>query len=128
MGFGSVMLGVEVESDWTVRANCIDVENVEGENPFFVEGYGSQYPRARDYCSGCPVVVDCLVHSVFEDAIYSEDGMWGCMSPNERKELMNYLSEGKGFKAAAERIWTRQRRRRNGSKVPNRTVWDNWNA
>lgn len=42
------------------------------------------YAEARPICQRCPVVEECLEHALAND---ETDGMWGGMSPGERKQL-----------------------------------------
>lgn len=116
----------EIEFDWREFAACSD-SAFEGDNhPFFAEGYGTTYPKARMYCASCPVVVDCLIEGV-SDA--DNEGMWGCMSPNERREIRRKMGEGYTLRQAAEAIWSIHRRKANGEMpVPRSSVWKEWNA
>lgn len=120
------VMSQEVSGDWDWRgsAACAGLDR-GGQSIFFVEGYGATYPKARKYCSGCAVVVDCLMEALDTDAV----GMWGCMSPNERTEIMNAMEEGLTLKQAADRIWNEQRRRgKRGMLVPKKSVWKDWDA
>ena len=112
-----------VDWEWKKSASCEGVDT--GPNSiFFVEGYGATYPKARKYCSGCPVVIDCLIEAIYSD---NDVGMWGCMSPNERNEVKDMLEAGKDFKKSAEKIWEEQRKK-NGMLVPKKSIWKDWDA
>lgn len=114
--------------DWRELANCSGLADLGKDNPFFVEGYGATYPTARRLCSTCPVVIDCLVDCVTEEFGMGEEGMWGCMSPNERRTLIRQMNKGIPIKTASEVIWNKHRFRRNGSPVPDPKVWEEWDA
>jgi len=116
----AVML-TESEFDWREHAIC----KFADDRIFFAEGYGSIYTKARKYCSKCPVVIDCLL-----DAIEDPDnlGMWGCMSPDERRIVVDRMDDGLSFRKAVESIWNRERRRFNGNIVPKKSVWKDWDA
>ena len=116
------------EFDWRMYANCRDLAFLGEENPFFVEGYGANYPIARMYCSNCRVVIDCLLACLVDGLNADDEGMWGCMSPNERRTAMKQMAKGDNLKQVVERIWSRQRKRKNGSLVPSIDVWKEWNA
>lgn len=120
-----IAMEIELEFEWKDYATCAQFEFPVDENPFFVEGYGATYDKARPYCARCPVVIDCLI-----DALDDPDnlGMWGCTSPNERSEILDMMEAGYSLKAAAEFVWDRQRRRRNGAVVPSKSVWSEWDA
>lgn len=118
---------VEIGTDWRRFANCLGTADL-ADNPFFVEGYGANYPIAREYCSTCRVVIDCLMECIVDGSNLDDEGMWGCMSPNERRTMIRGMNKGETIKQAAERIWSKQRSRPNGSAVPPLIVWREWDA
>lgn len=113
---------VDVEYDWRQSASCLNValNNPPGENPFFKEGRGPNYPIAREFCAGCPVVIDCLLEGLHEDNV----GFWGCMSSNERAQVRRRLRHDVDFFEAVEEVWSYHRG--HGKPVPPTRVWREW--
>ena len=101
-------------------SSCLGLAHIGSENPFFKQGRGEVYKIARVFCSGCPVVVDCLLESIDEPI-----GFWGCMSVTERMGLRRDLKLGLGFKEAVDKVWEHQRN--NGdNRAPEKAVWKEW--
>ena len=76
---------------------------------------------ARQFCSICPVVVDCL-----EEAISVPDtiGFWGATSDYERRTIQRLMKEGLTLEKATEKVWSHYRQKNNWElKVPNVFVW-----
>lgn len=112
------------EFDWRLFAACSFLSDEDQEqSPFFIEGYGAQYNRARRYCHSCPVVIDCLI-----EGLENEVGMWGCTSPNERTSVNNMMEYGMSFKKAVESIWELYRHENSGILVPPKSIWKDWDA
>ena len=63
---------------WRSDAACLDAD----PETFFLLGRGGSYSDARKVCSSCLVAADCLA-----DGIDEPFGMWGGMTPDERREL-----------------------------------------
>ena len=58
------------------------------------------YAPAKEYCDRCPVKVPCLETQLKEEMLtYQHDGMFGGMTPQERKRLV------------AEREWEQRKAR-----------------
>lgn len=73
---------------WIVLAACRDVES----SVFFAAvGMGDQYGSARRICATCAVVDACLEYAM-KNEIY--EGMWGGMSPNQRRRLRREREQG----------------------------------
>ncbi len=106
----------EVDFDWKEYAPCLDI------NVFFVEGSGNIYTAARRYCCNCLVVVDCLI-----EGLDDEFGMRGCMSPNERISVVDWMEAGYSLKTAAEAVW-KYHRDRGKTAVPLKSIWEDWDA
>lgn len=129
MGLVSELMHRDLEFDWRSYANCLEIVDTGEGNPFFVEGYGANYPVAREYCSNCLVVIDCLMECLIDEGNLNEEGMWGCMSPNERRTAVRLINKGMSFKAAVERLWDKQRNnKRNGAQVPGKEIWNEWDG
>lgn len=107
--------------EWKLDGSCYGLEyKLElNENPFFLEGPGVRYNMARRYCSGCPVVVDCLI-----DALEDLFGFKGCMTEGQRKAMRSGLNAGRSFKLLAEEIW--KPHRGTNMLVPPESVWKEW--
>ncbi|MFC2574879.1 MAG: WhiB family transcriptional regulator [Candidatus Saccharimonas sp.] len=45
--------------------------------------------RAKKICRNCPVVLKCLKHALSNNLNETDDGIWGGMTPSERRELNN---------------------------------------
>ena len=45
--------------------------------------------RAKRICRDCPVVSKCLEHALSNNLNKTGDGIWGGMTPSERRELKN---------------------------------------
>ena len=86
---------------WKDRARCVGMRT----SIFFPtddadEGFAGRgsYNKAKDICSRCPVVQECLDYAL---RAHEDFGCWGMTTPKERKDLR------------------RQRRRVNGQQSPN---------
>lgn len=114
---------VDVGYDWRKYASCLAIgRNILAvENPFFKEGRGPNYPIARAFCSGCPVVIDCLIEGLHEDNV----GFWGCMSSNERAQVRRRIRQNWDFFDAVEEVWS-YHRRYGKFPVPPIKVWTEW--
>jgi hypothetical protein len=114
-----MVLGYEWQSD----ANCLGLswrlERPE-DNPFFQEGRGKTYKKARKFCASCPVVIDCLVEAMRPDTV----GFWGGLSHTERVEVRMLIDNGWDFKQAVEALWAYHREKNH--VVPPSSVWEDW--
>ena len=45
--------------------------------------------RAKRICRDCPVVSECLEYALSNNLNETDDGIWGGMTPSERRELKN---------------------------------------
>lgn len=109
---------------WQELASCYRVAYLypdQNDNPFFKEGRGQTYPKARKYCAGCPVVVDCLV-----DGLDTEVGFRGGCSPIERQQIRMAMLQGERLEDAVEAIWSVHRANPKAGEVPDSKVWDEW--
>jgi hypothetical protein len=116
---------LSVEFDWRSYAACRDLNYDSGDDPFFIEGHGATYRTARQYCSGCSVVIDCLIEGVSDP---DNTGMWGCTSPNERADIREMLGLGYTLKESAEFLWADERKKARGVQVPPKSIWSEWDA
>lgn len=75
---------VEKSFDWQDDAACATT----GENEwFFPEGPGNptvKFNKAKEVCSSCNVVSECLNFAVSNKFDY---GVWGGLTPEERREI-----------------------------------------
>lgn len=74
------------ETKWMDEGSC------HGADPalFFPgrsEFPNQQYQAARMMCNGCPVRQECLDYAVAEGITQSWTGIWGGMSPKERRRI-----------------------------------------
>ena len=111
---------VKANRDWVADAACFGIEYLGSDNPFFAEGHGQRYIFARNFCSHCPVVVDCLIEGL---SIADTVGMWGCTSKNERKNIRIGIRKGKTLKSVTEKVWEYHRKGKWENKVPSPQVW-----
>ena len=107
--------------EWRKDPSCQGLA-YQKENPFFKQGRGEVYKVARVFCSGCPVVVDCLLDSIEEPI-----GFFGCMSPAERTGLRRDLKLGLRFKLAVEKVW-QYHRNQGEDRAPEGVIWMEWNT
>ena len=115
---------VDWEFDWYRYASCRGLSfslSDQEDNPFFVLGRGRTYSLARQFCSGCPVVVDCLVTALPEGT----EGFWGCTSVSNRKVIRRLMKDfDYDFRQATSEVW--EYHRIQGSEVPPLSVWKEW--
>lgn len=82
-----------VDGTWMQRAACAgmpaDLFYPSGGNEFEARGGSNLYPpAARAACASCPVAAECLVHAVIDG---ERHGMWGGLSPEERRPIRRQL-------------------------------------
>lgn len=108
--------------EWRGDAACVGVAHdyPVGRNPFFQTGRGQTYQVARRMCSGCPVVVDCLIDSLEEPV-----GMFGCTAKSERDGVKRSMKLGIPFIKAVEQAWKAQRDI-GPDKAPPKSIWKEW--
>lgn len=69
---------------WQDRALCAEI----GFEPFFPET-GKQWREARTICARCTVAKQCLDYALrTEEGTFDREGMFGGLTPDERRELM----------------------------------------
>jgi WhiB family redox-sensing transcriptional regulator len=70
------------DDGWVSRAACGGM----GTDRWFpnVLNHRAQWEPARAICNGCPVRVECLEYAL---AAVEREGMWGGLSPEERRRL-----------------------------------------
>lgn len=66
-------------TEWMTGALCAQV----GGGPFF-PGKGGTSGPAKRVCRACPVRAECLAYALAEGLTH---GVWGGMSPNERRAI-----------------------------------------
>jgi len=72
---------------WNTQAACLnrDPEWWDHESGIM----SREAHKAMAICKGCPVRMDCLSHALNEEI---EFGIWGGLTPGERKTLTNRLA------------------------------------
>jgi Transcription factor WhiB len=68
---------------WREEALCANMDPAEADRIFFIPKGGSLKP-AKEFCSKCPVRVDCLKHAI----LYRESGIWAGTNDKERAKLV----------------------------------------
>lgn len=68
---------------------------------------GTDYSRARKVCKRCPVTSDCLEYALAEQITY---GMWGGLSPRQRRGMYPKNHGGPSRVTVAVRKWVRETR------------------
>lgn len=82
---------------WGPSSKCWQDPDVDTEW-FFPRSYGTprtpseHVQEVKAYCHDCPVRNACLEHAV---ATYDDHGMWGGMTPDERRELRRAARQGR---------------------------------
>lgn len=51
-----------------------------------------QARRAKRICRDCPVVSECLEYALSNNLNETDDGIWGGMTPGERRELKRQIT------------------------------------
>lgn len=69
-------------SDWTRLSACKDLEGMEKE--IFFPPSGDQGAEAKQICSTCPVVAECLDFAL---RTREDHGIWGGLNATERRRL-----------------------------------------
>ena len=72
-----------IQQTWAVSAKCIGMGDA-----LFPEG--TDVKRVRQFCSNCPVQIDCLAEAL-DNRI--EWGVWGGMTERERRQLLRQRSD-----------------------------------
>lgn len=86
----------DLTKDWLVLMDAMEKEAgdyvpcMNYPDLFFQELKGSDAIHnqrlAKELCSGCPIIVQCLDYAMKQNEEY---GIWGGLSPYERKQLRN---------------------------------------
>lgn len=95
------------QEDWIIHAECANQK--VNPNILFHEDQNKNRPlrqAVKDMCLSCPVAVECLVDA-YESGQW--DGVWGGLTPNERKKH-RYLLSTPDFSLASLRRVIRQTR------------------
>ena len=85
------------DTRWQKRGLCAPVQ--KNYDPWFAEDDVEQQMIARVICMSCPVRADCIVHSLVNNFEY---GIFGGLSPEERKPLREHMLETLDVKVVAE--------------------------
>lgn len=76
---------MSADTKWQKQGLCAPVS--KDYDPWFSEEKDDQVV-ARFICMKCPVRAECLIHALFNDFEY---GIFGGLSPEERKPLREYM-------------------------------------
>lgn len=68
--------------DWREDGICNQLDEVTADKMFFI-GPGGSPKRAALFCAQCPVLAQCRDYAI----LYSEEGIWGGMTSDERRGL-----------------------------------------
>lgn len=79
-------------TDWRARAACSDVPTAV----FFPDATrggrsGPDYRSARTVCAGCDVADDCLLCALRVSDYYDQWGMFGGLTPGERRVMRRMM-------------------------------------
>ncbi len=78
---------------WTLAALCLDIDEPE----IFYPPAGNDAARvtreAKRICELCPVRTECLTYALDHDEV--NYGVWGGLSPRERRQLVPKIGRGK---------------------------------
>lgn len=82
---------------WGPSSKCWQDPDVDTEW-FFPRSYGTprtpseHVQEVKAYCHDCPVRNTCLEHAI---DTYDDHGMWGGLTPDERRELRKAMRQGR---------------------------------
>jgi hypothetical protein len=85
----------EVPSDhqeWRKQGNCksTNLSDIIKTDKLFFLGKGGKSGKAKELCEGCPVKRNCLAFALFYG---EEEGIWGGMTPDERRDMPDFLRD-----------------------------------
>lgn len=69
---------------WFERARCV-TDQVATET--FFASHPNQVERAQRFCASCPVAQECLNLAMSNERDYARYGIYGGLTPDQRKEL-----------------------------------------
>lgn len=75
---------------WAKRAACLGTDP-EVFHPTVSRDGQNCYEPARAICAGCSVTEECLAFALTTQARGFEYGMWGGMTPEERRDLRRWM-------------------------------------
>lgn len=84
-------MNLVLNGGWTASAAC------RGMDPavFHPQRHGHDQAKrsraAKEVCRRCPVEDECLAFALMTEPVGSESGIWGGMTPEERRELRRLL-------------------------------------
>ena len=78
--------------DWHVHAACIGLDI----GIFFPDYGGGEkaFAQAKKVCESCPVIAECLDRQLELESFEDQWGMFGGMTPRERKKIRNRRDRG----------------------------------
>jgi WhiB family redox-sensing transcriptional regulator len=73
--------------DWQMRGTCRGMDSALFFHPENERGAAraGREERAKEICSGCPVLVQCRAHAL---AVHEPYGVWGGLTESERDEIV----------------------------------------
>lgn len=78
--------------DWRKSARCANdtvSEISSGKDPFFL-GRGGKANTTKSFCEPCIVKRNCLAYALFYK---EEEGIWGGMTPDERRDMPDFMRD-----------------------------------
>lgn len=82
---------VRTNTDWMSQAACAGLADVSADAWFPPVGNAKAKARmAKRICEQCPVRLECLSYALHHNIVH---GVWGGLTPNERKLLRHNMGE-----------------------------------
>lgn len=77
---------------WRKRAACRPntLSEITRDNDNFFLGRGGKATKARELCETCPVKRNCLAFALYYG---EEEGIWGGLTPDERRDMPDFMRE-----------------------------------
>ena len=75
-------------TDWRAQAQCNSLSLEESDKIFFIKP-GQSANRARNYCKGCPVKMECRNYAI----MYHERGIWAGTTDEERDQMDKWFGD-----------------------------------
>jgi len=77
---------------WRTQAICSNktVSEIKQQDGTFFLGRGGKATKARELCDGCPVKRNCLAFALYYG---EEEGIWGGLTPDERRDMPDFMRD-----------------------------------
>ncbi|HET7713387.1 MAG TPA: WhiB family transcriptional regulator [Patescibacteria group bacterium] len=78
--------------EWRKRGSCRSntLSEISQRDKLFFMGRGGKANRAQEICNRCPVKRNCLAFALYYK---EEEGIWGGMTPDDRRDMPEFLKE-----------------------------------